>query len=68
MKSDYWNVRDEQVVEKTGKPIRHWMTVLGKFGAADHKSNESVAHLQSDHGVPRYWARTVTTLYLKSLE
>ena len=68
MKSDYWNVGDEQVVEKTGKPIRHWMTVLTKFGAADRKSNESVAHLQNDHGVPRYWARTLTTLYLKSLQ
>lgn len=66
MKPDYWNVEDAQVIEKTGKPIAHWIKVLDKFGAAGRKSNESVAHLQDDHGVPRYWARTMTTLYLKS--
>ena len=65
MKSDYWNVEDTQVVEKTGKPIAHWVKVLDRFKAADRKSNDVVAHLQNDHGVPRYWARTLTTLYLK---
>lgn len=68
MKSDHWNVSDEQVIEKTGKPLKHWMTVLKKFGAAADKSNDAVAHLQKDHDVPRYWARTLTTRYLKSLE
>jgi hypothetical protein len=66
MKSDYWNVSDEQVIEKTGKPIAHWIKTLDKFGAVDRKSNDVVAHLQADHGVPRYWARTLTTLYLKT--
>ena len=66
MKSDYWNVDDAQVIEKTGKPLSHWEKVLTKFGAATRKSNESVAHLQNDHGVPRYWARTLTTRFLKA--
>jgi hypothetical protein len=39
--------------------------MLDKFKAAGRKSNDMVAHLQNDHGVPRYWARTMTTLYLK---
>ena len=65
MKSDYWNVTDEQVVEKTGKPIKHWMKAFEKFGAAAKKPAESVAYLQNDLGVPRYWARTLTTRYLK---
>ncbi|MEQ1863706.1 MAG: DUF4287 domain-containing protein [Micropepsaceae bacterium] len=65
MKSDYWNVSDKQVIEKTGKPLAHWIKVLDKFGAAKKKSNDVVAHLQDDHGVPRYWARTLTTRYLK---
>jgi hypothetical protein len=65
MKADYWNVTDEQVVEKTGKPLAHWRAVLDAFGAAGKKSNDVVAHLQEDHGVPRYWARTLTTWYLK---
>jgi hypothetical protein len=66
MKSDYWNVSDEQVVEKTGKPIAHWIKTLDAFEAAKQKSNDVVAHLQTKHGVPRYWARTLTTHYLKS--
>jgi hypothetical protein len=66
MKADYWNVSDEQVVEKTGKPIAHWKKILDQFQAAKKKSNEAVAHLQNDHSVPRYWARTLTMQYLKS--
>jgi len=65
VKSDYWNVTDEQLVEKTGKPLAHWTKVLDEFGAAGKKSNDSVAHLQKGHNVPRYWARTLTTRYLK---
>jgi hypothetical protein len=65
MKSDYWNVADEQVIEKTGKPLAHWRTVLTAFDAAGKKSNDVVAHLQKDHDVPRYWARTLTTWFLK---
>lgn len=65
MKSDYWNVTDEQVVEKTGKSLAHWMKLLAKFGAGSKKSNDAVAFLQREHAVPRYWARTLTTRYLK---
>jgi hypothetical protein len=64
MKPDYTNVDDAQVVAKTGKPIAHWIKLLDKFKAADRKSNDVVAHLQ-EHDVPRYWARALTTLYLK---
>jgi len=68
MKKEYWDVTDEQVVEKTGKPITFWMEALKDFNAADKKSNESVAFLQETHAVPRYWARTLTTLFLKESE
>lgn len=66
MRADYWDVDDAQVVEKTGKPLAHWAGVLDRFGAAKKKSNDVVAHLQEQHGVPRYWARTLTTNYLKA--
>ena len=66
MKQDYWNVSDEQVVEKTGKKISEWKKVLDKFKASEKKSNDVVAHLQSEHNVPRYWARTLTTNYFKN--
>lgn len=66
VKADYWDVTDAQVVEKTGQALAHWRGVLDAFGAAGKTSNDVVAHLQNDHGVPRYWARTLTTNYLKS--
>jgi len=66
MRADYWNVTDEQVMEKTGKPIAHWTRVLKEFGAASKKPADCVTHLQKDHGVPRYWARTLTTAFLKA--
>ncbi len=68
MKSDYWNVTDDQVIEKTGKNLAHWMDVLTRFDARAKKSNDVVAHLQNDHGVPRYWARTLTTRFLREGE
>jgi hypothetical protein len=66
MKKEYWDVTDEQVIEKTGKSIDEWIKILDAFMAATKKSNEVVAHLQSEYNVPRYWARTLTTHYLKS--
>lgn len=66
MKKEYWDVTDEQVVEKTGKKIAEWLTILDAFGASGKKSNDVVAHLQNEYGVPRYWSRTLTTNYLKS--
>jgi hypothetical protein len=66
VKADYWEVEDGQVVDKTGQPLAHWDGVLDAFGAAGKTSNAVVAHLQNDHGVPRYWARTLTTRYLKA--
>ncbi|MFL5763390.1 MAG: DUF4287 domain-containing protein [Bacteroidia bacterium] len=65
MKKEYWDVTDEQVVEKTGKKISEWIKILDKFGAADKKPTDAVAYLQKDFDVPRYWARTLTTHYLK---
>ncbi len=68
MKQDYWNVAEEQLVEKTGKKQADWMKILDKFKAGEKKSNDVVAHLQAEYNIPRYWARTVTTMYLKSKE
>ena len=65
MKKEYWDVTDEQVIEKTGKKIAAWITILDQFKAAEKKSNEVVSYLQEEYQVPRYWARTLTTLYTK---
>ncbi|MCW3126520.1 MAG: hypothetical protein JWO03_2178 [Bacteroidetes bacterium] len=45
-----------------------WIKILTAFKAEDKKSNDVVAHLQSEYNVPRYWARTLTTMYLKGKE
>ncbi|MCB9507493.1 MAG: hypothetical protein H6697_07475 [Myxococcales bacterium] len=66
MKADYWNVSDEQVIEKTGRDLKHWHAALDAFGALEVGSSEAVGHLQRDHGVARYWARTPVTNYLKA--
>ncbi|MGC4039611.1 MAG: DUF4287 domain-containing protein [Flavobacterium sp.] len=66
MKKEYWDVSDEQVLEKTGHGISHWVKVLTDFDAKNKKTNDTVAYLQNEHSVPRYWARTLTTLFLKS--
>lgn len=68
MKADYWDVTDEQVIEKTGQALAHWHNVLDAFGVTGRKSNEVVSHLQNEHQVPRYWARTLTTWHLKQHE
>lgn len=65
MKKEYWDVTDEQVVEKTGKKLSEWVAILDAFQAAGKKSNDVVAYLQETFDVPRYWARTLTTYYLK---
>jgi hypothetical protein len=66
MKKESWDVTDEQVMEKTGKPLADWSRIMDDYGAAQKKSNDVVAHLQSEYNVPRYWARTLTTYYLRS--
>ena len=65
MKKEYWDVTDEQVIEKTGKKIADWIIILNQFRASEKKSNDVVAFLQNEYKVPRYWARTLTTHYLK---
>lgn len=67
MKKEYWDVTDEQVLEKTGQPLAYWVGVLDAFGAKDQPSNDVVNHLQKQHDVPRYWARTLCTRYQKGI-
>lgn len=66
MKKEYWDVTDDQVMEKAGKKIAEWVKILDKCKASEKKSNDVVAFLQAEHDVPRYWRRTLTTHYLKS--
>jgi hypothetical protein len=59
-------VSDRQAIEKTGKRLAEWDTIVTNFKADGKRSPDIVAFLQTTHGVPRYWARTLTTPYLKA--
>lgn len=65
VRQDYWQVEDDHVLARTGKPLAHWSKVLDRFGADGKATAEAVEHLQDKHGVPRAWARTLATNYLK---
>ena len=65
MKKDYWNVSEEQVIEKTAKSLSEWNTILQDFDSLNKKSNDVVNYLQTEFDVPRYWARTLTTRFIK---
>jgi hypothetical protein len=50
-------------IEKTyGKPISHWMEVLGKAGPLKHM--EYVAHLKTEHGMGHGHANALVAAYL----
>ncbi len=66
MKKEYWEVSDEQLMDKSGKKSNEWMDILRDFGASTKKSNEVVNHLQEHYNLPRYWARTISTIYIKN--
>ena len=54
--------------KKQEKVLPEWLDILDKFKASEKKSNEVVSYLQNNYDVARYWARTLTTLYLKKKE
>ena len=66
MRSDYWNVTNDQVLDRTGYPLDYWRTILDSLGADELKSGDVVTHLQTMHALPRYWARTLVTWYAKT--
>lgn len=65
MKKEYWDVTDEQVIEKTGKPIADWIIILDAFKASEKKSNDVVAYLQQEHNVPALLGTYAYHLLLK---
>ena len=65
MKKNYWDVEEGQLVEKTGKKISQWISILDKFKVIEKKPNEGITLLEEEYDVPKYWARTIITCYLK---
>ncbi len=65
MKKDYWDVSEDQVIEKTGKKLSEWNKILQDFDSLNRKPIDVVKYLQTEFDVPRYWARTLTTRFIK---
>jgi uncharacterized protein YndB with AHSA1/START domain len=54
---------DEAVRQNTGKGWREWLSILDAWGARERTHRDIARHLQEKHGVPGWWAQTVTVGY-----
>lgn len=54
---------DAAVAEKTGRTWKQWVAELDRFGAAARPHAEIARHLHAEHGLPSWWAQTVTVGY-----
>ena len=54
---------DVRVVEMTGRTWEAWFSVLDRWGAQERKRGETVGFLMSYHGVPGWWAQSITYWY-----
>jgi Domain of unknown function (DUF4287) len=59
-------ISDEKVAEKTGRVWRDWFELLDEWGAVDRPHPEIAAWLNTEHGVPGWWAQGVTVEYEKA--
>lgn len=56
-------IGDEAVKAKTGKTWSEWLDVLDAGGARELKHSDIALLLHDKHGVPDWWAQTVTVGY-----
>jgi hypothetical protein len=54
---------DEKIIEATGQDWDAWLSVLDRWEARERKHRETVDFLITKHGVPGWWAQTITTGY-----
>jgi hypothetical protein len=57
---------DDKVTAATGKPWDAWFSILDRWGARERKHGETAAHLMEEHGVPGWWAQSITMWYQRS--
>ena len=54
---------DETLVDKTGKDWKEWIALLDAWGARERPHGEIAAYVAEEHGIPGWWAQTVTVGY-----
>jgi hypothetical protein len=56
-------MRDDAVYTKTGRTWKQWVRVLDAIDAGEMPHKLIAAHLMETHGLPAWWAQTVTVGY-----
>ena len=56
-------ITDEAMIRGTGKPLSEWFPLLDAWGASEHKHTEIARWLVNEHGVPGWWAQSVTVAW-----
>ncbi|MGH2681651.1 MAG: DUF4287 domain-containing protein [Actinomycetota bacterium] len=54
---------DANIRQNTGKGWMEWLSILDGWGARERKHGDMVARLMEEHGVPGWWAQTITIGY-----
>jgi Domain of unknown function (DUF4287) len=54
---------DDKVAAATGQGWEAWFSLLDRWGGRERKHGETVAFLMEDHGVPSWWAQSITVWY-----
>jgi hypothetical protein len=54
---------DEKVEQATGKRWAEWFSILDEWGGRQRSHRDTAAFLAREHGVPGWWAQTVTVSY-----
>lgn len=57
---------DDKVREATGRPWDDWFSMLDRWGARGRTHGETAAHLVEEHGVPGWWAQSITVWYQRT--
>lgn len=56
-------VSDEAMTRATGRRIGEWLGILDTWGATGHRHPEIARWLVDEHGIPGWWAQSVTVGY-----
>jgi hypothetical protein len=54
---------DDKIKEATGKRWEAWFSVLDRWGARERKHGETARFLMDEHGVPGWWAQSITVWF-----
>jgi hypothetical protein len=54
---------DDKVKDATGKGWEAWFSILDRWGARERKHGETAGFLMGEHGVPGWWAQSITVWY-----